>query len=350
MTNKEIKEEFISFLKNREEIFRPVRDNWYNTRCPYCGDTQKNLREGHFYIYIDLENNYKMGYNCFRCGAHGCISDETIDLMGGYQELRQHILVLNSKSKSVDRKQELEEDKLLYFDYKVPTPVRNKKIEYIENRMGLSLGEGDLRDLKIITSLYDFVSENNITKFPFENYYLNALEDHYVGFLSNGNSHILFRDITDKEHKPWLKYPISKESLRNTVFYSIANMVNPYSADELTINLSEGVFDCIGIAYHLKMKRSNCMNIAVAGKKYDLMIYRLIQLGLVGSNITLNVFSDNDSKYGNKENNFHTTMNYYKKALKKYIPLFKKINIYYNVKAKDFGYPKSKISLEKHIL
>ena len=179
---------------------------------------------------------------------------------------------------------------------------------------------------------------------------MNVLEDHYVGFLSNGNSHILFRDITDKESHPWIKYPIQKESLRNIVFYSIKNEIDIFTDKEITINLSEGVMDAIGIAYHFDMQKENIMNISVAGKKYNNIIYKLIGLGLVGSNITVNIFSDNDEMFGNKKNNDHTTLAYYKKALRKYTPLFKKINVYYNMKNKDYGVRKEEISLKKNML
>lgn len=348
--NREIKEEFIRFLEDREEFFKPVHDNWYRTRCPYCGDTQSNLREGHFYINIDLENDYRMGFNCFRCGEHGTINEETIDLMGGYSELKQKIGILNKHSKVLDKRQLMSEDRLLYFDYKLPKPTKGKKIDYVENRLGLSFSEAELGDIKIITSLSDFVQLNKIKEFPFENWQLQRLEDHYVGFLSNGNSHILFRDITDKEHTSWIKYPITKDCMRNMPFYSIASIINPYTSDEITINLSEGVMDAIGVGFHLNQLKENSMNLAVLGKKYELMIYRLIQLGLVGSNITVNIYSDNDKIYGNKKNNFHTTMEYYKKSLKRFCPLFKRINVYYNMKAKDFGYPKEKISIQKNIV
>lgn len=348
--NRDVKIEFLNFLRNREEYFRPVHDNWYRTRCPYCGDTQKNLREGHLYINIDLENNYKMGYNCFRCGAHGPITEETIELMGGDPDLKQKVSVLNKTSKDIGKQYKPEEDKLLYFDFKQPQIIRGKKTEYIENRLGRKFTIDELSDMKVITSLSDFISLNKINKFPFTYQQMNVLEDHYVGFLSNGNSHILFRDITDKESHPWIKYPIQKESLRNIVFYSIKNEIDIFTDKEITINLSEGVMDAIGIAYHFDMQKENIMNISVAGKKYNNIIYKLIGLGLVGSNITVNIFSDNDEMFGNKKNNYHTTLAYYKKALRKYTPLFKRINVYYNMKNKDYGVRKEEISLKKNML
>lgn len=350
MEIQEIKQDFIAFMESRKEVFKPVQNGWYRTRCPYCGDTQKNLREGHFYIKISPYTEYIMGCNCFKCGHHGIITEETIELLGGDQELRQKINILNKKSKKIDKHQIIQEERITYFDYTLPTPVRGKKTDYIENRLGVELSERDLRDFKVITSLYDFISENNITSYPFNTRQLKILEDHYVGFLSNGNSHILFRDITEKEDMSWVKYPITEKSLVNKVFYSIAANIDIFTENEITINLSEGVMDAIGIVKHFHTNTENSMNIALTGKVYDVMLSRLIQLGLVGSNITINIYSDNDEMFGNKKNAYATSMHKYKKTLSKFKPLFKKINIFYNMKSIDYGVSKDKIALSKKIL
>ena len=75
----------------------------------------------------------------------------------------------------------------------------------------------DFRKMKVITSLRDFLIYNNIRKLTCENYVANYLENNYIGFLSSGNSHILFRDITNKNQIRWYKYPITKESSTNRI-------------------------------------------------------------------------------------------------------------------------------------
>lgn len=347
MNIQDIKQDFIVFMENRKEFFKPVQNGWYRTRCPYCGDTQKNLREGHFYIKIDPFNDYIMGCNCFKCGHHGVITEETIELLGGDQEIRQKINILNKNSKKIDKKQVVQEERILYFDYKLPKPKRGKKIDYIEKRLDLDFSEMELSKFKVITSLYDFISENNIKSYPFNVQQLKSLEDHYIGFLSNGNSHILFRDITEKENMSWVKYPISEKSLSNKVFYSVTANIDIFTQEEITINLSEGVMDAIGIVKHFNMDKDNIMNIALTGKSYDVMLSRLIHLGLIGSNITINIYSDNDAMFGNKKNAYTTSMEKYKKTLSKYKALYKKINVYYNMKSIDYGVPRNNIALTK---
>lgn len=352
MINKEIKQTFLLFLENRGVFFKPVHDGWYRTRCPYCGDTQKSLHEGHFYIKINLYDDYVMGFNCFRCGETGVINEETIELMGGSSDLKKDINILNKKSKRINKKQVISQEKLMYFDFKHSFPNRNKpyqdkKIRYIENRLNIDLSDNDISNFKIITSLSDFLKINNIKEYPFERTILNKIESKYVGFLSNGNSHIIFRDITDSEKFFTIKYPITKECMANKIFYSVKNDINIFTKDSITINLAEGVMDIIGVVKHFNQNTENTMNISVTGKYYNIMINRLVQMGFVGSNITINIYSDNDMMFGNSKNAYHTTMEYYKQFLSKYKYLYKGINIYYNMKAKDFGYPKENISIIK---
>lgn len=352
MINEEIKQEFIDFLTNRDVFFKPVHDGWYKTRCPYCGDTEKTLRDGHFYIKINLYDNYAMGFNCFKCGETGVINEETIELMGGDDNLKQDIKILNKKSKRINKKQVISQEKLLYFDFKYSFPDRNKlyqerKLQYIEDRLGIQLSDNDILDFKIITSLSDFLVLNDINWYPFERTILNKIESKYVGFLSNGNSHIIFRDVTDTEKFFTIKYPIKKECMANKIFYSVRGGIDIFTKDDIIINMAEGVMDIMGVVKHFNQNKQNTINISVTGKYYDVMINRLIQMGLIGSNITINIYSDNDEMFNHNKNYYSTTIDCYRKTLSKFKPLYNKINIYYNIKAKDFGYPKEKISIIK---
>ena len=168
----------------------------------------------------------------------------------------------------------------------------------------------------------------------------------YIGFLSSGNSHILFRDVTDTHKDAWVKYPIDKESSKNKVWYGLACEVDIFTEDDITINLCEGVMDIIGIKSHLGMSGTNIMNIAVTGQNYNSLILHLIAIGLVGGNVTLNIFSDNYKVYSDN-NNKASTEKFHRKYLERYKPLYKNINLYYNMKSKDYGVKKEEIALRK---
>ena len=125
--------------------------------------------------------------------------------------------------------------------------------------------------------------------------------------------------------------------------------LNLFEDREITINLSEGVMDAIGVAYHFGYKDANALNIATTNKYYDSMMFRLVDMGFIGSHITVNIWSDNDDDFNNKKSN-NTSTEYYRNIIGKYKPLFKEINIYHNIKSKDYGVRKDNIILKKERL
>ena len=350
MTSKEIKERFINFLYSRGDYFRPVSDVMYNIRCPLCGDTQKNYNEGHLYIKIDTETDFGMPFICFKCNESGVINGHMLDeLLCDDPELKLGINQLNKRFKNYDKKG-INEDCPISFDYEIPDRERDeRKIGYVEGRLGVHFTDEDCKNMKMVTSIYDFLVHNEIKKTAFSKEVMMFLQKDYVGFLSNGNSHILLRDVTDTHKYPWIKYPITKQSQKNKIFYAMSTEIDLFANKDITINLSEGVMDALGIAYHFGYKDQNALNIATTNKYYDAMMFRLIDMGFIGSHITVNIWSDNDDDFNRKKSN-NTSTEYYRKILSKYKPVFKEINVYHNIKSKDYGVIKDNIILKKERL
>lgn len=342
MSFQDTKQKFLYFLYNRGEYIRRVNDKEYQTRCPFCGDSIHTLNTGHLYINIDVDDPYNMPYFCFKCQSSGVVNPELLDVMGNDdQDLRNSIHTLNVRGKS--KKSYDKENKFMYFDRVLPENTKYlNKIKYVEDRLQIEISNEEITKMKLITSLYDFLVANNITSSPFKKDIRVMLEKDYVGFLSSGNSHILFRDITEKNKYKWIKYPIEPDSKKNRVFYSFSDEIDLFTKDEITINLAEGVMDVIGVAYHFESDKDNVMNIAVCGQNYNTNIRHLVDLGLFGSNVTLNLYLDNDEMYNKKAKKIKP-MTY----LETYKPLFKSVNKFINLKAKDYGIPKQDIILKK---
>lgn len=349
MTNRETKLELINALENRGIYFKQVNDVEYRTRCPFCGDSDKEWT-GHLYIRINPEDDFNPVFHCFKCEESGYINADNLSTFDIDDiNLKSNLSILNKTSKRADNKNIIAESRNRYFDYKLPDVQRGKKTEYIENRLGIKFNDEDFKRMKMVTSLREFLIKNEVKKLTCPQEMAFKLEDHYVGFLSFGNSHILFRDITNREKIKWIKYPITEASKENRLFYSMAASIDVLSTESLTINLAEGVLDTLSACYNLGFDDSNTMHISVSGKYYDRLLLHLIDLGLVGSNITVNIFSDNDYMYNEKNNN-PTTIGYYRKLLKNYKHLYGQVNVYFNLAGKDIGVPKDKISLKKYIL
>lgn len=349
MTNRQTKLDLIDALTSRGIYFKQVNDVEYRTRCPFCGDSD-NINTGHLYIRINPDDDFNVVYHCFKCEESGIITAEDLSTFDIEDiSLKSGLLTLNKTAKKVDNKGISTQQKIIYFDYTIPEFSRNAKTVYIENRLGLHLNDDDFRKAKVITSLKQFLIHNNIKSLMCNKHIAQKLEDSYVGFLSFGNSHILFRDITGKEEFRWVKYPITKESKNNRIFYSMEASIDPLTTETLTINLAEGVLDTLSACFNLGFNNPNTMNISVSGKYYDRLLLYLVDLGIVGSNVIVNIFSDNDEMY-NKKNKNPTTINYYNNLLKKYKYLYGEVNVYYNLLGKDIGVPRQEIKLKHYKL
>ena len=351
MTNKQIKEDVIAALFNRGVYTKQVDGVEYRTRCPYCGDSQKNLNTGHLYIRIDPDDNFPMVWNCFKCDEHGIVNSDLLSMLEiDNVALRSNVIALNKTSDKMKAYKFLNNTKTIFFDYTLPEIIRGDKTKYIEDRLGLALNDDDLREMKVITSFREFLIQNNIKQLLCESNVAFQIEDHYVGFLSYGGSHILFRDITGKEYFRWIKYPITMESKGCRIFYSMEAQVDLFTDDDITINLSEGVLDCLSGCLNLDHHNPNTMNIAVCGKQYTSVLSYLTEIGFVGSNIHINIYADNDAQFNKKKNNVPTDINYFKKIMRKHKYLYGSVNVYYNTLSKDIGVPRQEISLKKYRL
>lgn len=347
MTNKEIKLKFLRQLQSRDIWVNKVNDVQYLTRCPFCGDSA-NPNHGHFYIRINLEDNSNMVYYCHKCPARGIITKDTCERLDiDDVDMLSDIIMLNKTADKVDTKQIMGES-FHVFDYRLPKPIYNYKIQYIENRLGIRLTEEDAVKLKIIPSFYAFLEENKINELTCSPGIAKILEENYVGFLSYGNSHILFRDVTGRMEYSWFKYPISRKSSENRLFYSISSQIDPFTQEPITINLCEGVMDAASICYNLGYNGKNTITIAVAGKYYEPIIRFIIGLGLFGSNVSINVFADNDAMFNKKNKAKDTDIDFYRKIFKNSKYLFKSVKVYYNLKEKDCGVRKEQIVLKEY--
>lgn len=346
-----VKNEVIEFLRKNKQRFKgPGNDDNYIIECPYCGDSI-SANHGHFYIKINPRDNSAMKYNCFRCPAGGIVTKDVLERLGfSDKSILDSVDILNRNAPVRDIKQYMSEGTVLKFDHRLPAiDMKSKKLEYLQKRMGMTFSERELNDMKVITSLKEFLWENKLEEITCHPYVARLLEEKYIGFLSFGNSYILFRDVTDTQKYLWVKYPITRASKDSACFYSMYSQVDPFCNDDITINLSEGVMDTLGVAYHLDGLSGRQINIAVGGKGYEKIIRTLIQLGFVGDNITIRIFSDNDAQF-NKKAVPETTLESYRKLFNDRKKLFKKITVTFNLLSKDFGVSKSKISTKSFTL
>lgn len=349
--NKDIKKMIIDALYNREGYIKQTQNdkNEYVLRCPYCGDSQKNLNTGHFYIHIDPEDNSPIVYHCFKCDISGILNNSLLDELGISDiNLKSAVEKLNKSSDSKEYSKYIKGADFLYFKYNIPKKYSHKKkIQYLEDRLGIEFTKDMLRECKVITSLKDFLLENNIPNVMCRKSEANMIEDCYIGFLSYGSSHIIFRKVDEKAYGyRWIKYPITKNSSKNRIFYSIESLIDIYTKDTIEVNLTEGILDILSVKYNLQHNKDNTINISVCGKGFKTILGYLINLGIVGNNVKVNIFADNDDEFNSKSTN-NTDLLFFKKVFSKLKYVYNSVYVYYNKNEKDVGVPLNQIILQK---
>jgi hypothetical protein len=297
-------------------LFKNVTgSSWRRLReCPFCGDSK-----WHMYVKIDLTSDDIVGYNCFKCNAHGYVNDKFL------------------KSLNID----LEVPKVAGgtrringdggVSTKVPTVNVNEYdnidgvCRYINERVGHVPTLGELQAFQYV---------GNPKKYAME--YLgmddiNNIRNRYWFQMTNGN--IIGRYGNDNTEMRWLKYHTNK--CKSTGLYKIAVPID--LGLDINVMISEGVMDSIGLYYNYHGCTNN-IYLSVMGKDYVKGIKYILNKGIFGKSVNIMIFKDKDVDI-NKI--------YIPWTLKK---MFKSVSIYENMMAKDFGVCESEYDVCKVIM
>lgn len=331
---------FCKLTTKRDEI---------NIRCPFCGDSQKDLHKGH--LYINTKPPFK--YYCQRCQSSGVINSYFLKKL---QIVNSNLLSnidkdLFNYQKNYNNKYKNEfklfNNKTLNF---IPTNYgekEEKRLLYFINRLGIEINEEDLNKYRIILNFDNFFKNNNIdlskrfeTKYKvnYEKLNYEKIKKYCIGFLSMDKSTINCRSIDEKESGfRYKQFTIFPNNINSKKIYSINNKID-LSLPCHNIILSEGVMDIIGIYNHIFNKNNDYIYMANNGKNYITTLDYLSSLSLLNANIT--IFSDKD-----------VPINEYQYIMEKcLLAKFNGLNIYYNKLSKDYGVTKNKIKLSEKLI
>lgn len=318
----------------------------FTCRCPFCGDSRSDQFTTSFYINMDPSSEQFLLYHCFRanCGANGIVNDEFFDIIGynDRKTIKDINEYLNTKSVNVGGKYRSRTSKQLYNAINTQSKVSEKKLHYINKRLGLNLGYQDLYDLKINLSMAELLKMNEITVLPDREFWYSKLNDYGIAFISAYNDYLIIRDVSKSNllGKRYTNVNIFDKYDNVTKAYCIPAEIDLISPEPTVINISEGAFDIISIKYNLNIDRKypNQIFLAACGSNLISTIKSYIeQYGLI--NCRINIFSDSDVKK-EKYNPLY--------KLKPYLQKFD-VTVYYNdMKGeKDFGVPKERIKIIK---
>lgn len=284
-------------------------------------------------------------YHCFNCERRGVLTNQMLqEIAGGRADLVAKVNIdainreiLNSPGNVKVNK--WKNNKVVKVSIPPLYADKNsmRKAKYIFERLGRIIDPADFAGIKIIWSLQRFLKENHFRE---KGEYGWLLEKDYVGFLSVNNDFIIFRDITNTHKMRYVKYNIFGMYDNSQCFYSIPGRVDLLSTKDLHIKIAEGTFDTLSILYNVEDNhRENTIYLSSSNADFYTPLLHYFQKGLVGSNIFIDIYKDNDSK-----------INYpmLKKRLKPYLTNISNTSVYYNgfPDEKDFGVPKERIQVE----
>jgi len=304
-------EEF--FRKNN--CYKVTAEGSINTRCPFCGDSQKPhhlINYGQAYIFKD-------GYfKCFRCGKYTTAQEAIIKIAQNLkieppQEILNQFKITSIKyiMKSTKKYDYYEQTEKTYKDYSF-------KIKYLKERIGDNISIDFINRFKIILDL-DPYHEHINKKFK------NIKPNEYVGFLSYDSKRIVLRKITDD-----IRYRYLSLAIEPTYDFYSSNDLPQLFFDTKTVVIGEGVFDILN-----KTTRELFTGAYVASLSKTSIISAIRQIFmkfLLKFNVIILKDRDVDINY----------LRFIKKSVSDFTTSFK---VYENLAGKDFG--ENKIILNK---
>jgi len=294
-------------------------------------------------MYIELTPPFR--FHCFKCETSGVLNSESLRDLGIYNtDLSIALITANKTYKQYSGIQQISFKRKSLLNTPVNSDAAFRSVNYFNSRYKSSFSNEDLTSkFKVVTDAYEFFKENSISP-PKGQYEF----DKAIGFISADSSHIIFRDISGTQEKRYYNLNLIGDFGIGSIskMYTISNNIDAMK-DEMTLVISEGIFDIIGVYKHFYngLSENNMIFAAACGKAYNAVILNYIHMGFLNLNII--IYSDAD-----------VDISFYEK-LKENSPYlkFSKITIYYNSLydpetgfGKDYGVPVDEIKLKKVII
>ena len=311
----------IEAIRQKVDVFYKINTNEYRIRCPICGDSQSNPRDAHCYIKCSDDPSEPLLYNCFKCNAHGRVSmkflrklhigEDIIKLMENNRFARVNWAKANSSS-------------IVLGEPNIESP----QVRYIESRLGPGFTPEDYARFNIVwdmDNIYPYITETRI-KHTMPN------NNDSITFISEDRSLLLSRSfLSGGKQSQWRKVRIMPGS--NKSFYTIKTTSDICGAEEVVVNIAEGIFDILS-AYK-NFPTEGGAYIATLGSDYISALDFIISKGFIGKNIVIRIYIDNGIDEKRLE-----------RALQRYKWLFNSIYLVRNILEKDIGTNSKQISLK----
>lgn len=320
------------FIKeNKKPSYLTTNKKEISIRCPYCGDSRKNKSSTH--LYIELRSPFK--FYCHKCNTGGVLNNQTLRDFGIFnQDIATAISAHKTKLKFKNLNLSTQTRKFKQPELVVVESESSKKaVEYFNQRYNSNYDNDYIvNKFKAITDADEFFKKNNIKPNGFYNF------KDAIGFLSSDGTHIVFRDISGKAKTRYFNLNLDQsENETSNKIYNLRSSIDILQ-EKITLVITEGIFDIIGVYEHFYKGTENEKNTifaAACGKSYNAVILNYIRKGFL--DLDIKIYSDNDVPITFLKDIKNASI--YQKNLS--------IEVFYNKKEKDFGVPKDQIELQR---
>lgn len=316
MINKDL---YANFLLSRMPRAKPASGRKEIVcQCRYCDD-----KHAHMYLNIPNGSDTPLMFYCQRCNTRGFVTPEKLMEWNVYDDnIAQEIIEHNKKISKTSSKYSNREVYILFNNYINKDKLSSKKLEYLNNRLGVNLTYDDCMNLKIVLNLHDLLNSNkHITTLTRHESIVNELDINFLGFISLDNAFVALRRLVEEGKvyksidKRYVNYSIFNKFENIERFYTIPTVVNLAQPDRVKLHVAEGPMDILSIYLNLR-NREPGLYTSVSGSNYFNLIKHFM-LSMKLSYIEVHIYPDND-KQGSDNN-----MKYISDQLSKiYIPTY----------------------------
>ena len=320
---------FIDYLKSYLGDNVKISGKNIISPCPFHNEHLEQNKK-HYHLFISRE------LPAFHCFHSDC------NKSGSIRKLCEKLEGKDSSEKYIDKEKIKETQK---HDIKLSIPAEKKKVTlpdlredyfklkslYTKGRLKYSVS--NLKSVKgLIFDSDKFINENQIKLDNRLARVKDYLQTNFVGFLTENESVVIFRNIDEMSDFKFFKLFI--HDTRFLDYYKLFG--GNYNSNHVIIG--EGIFDIYNeqIYDYTTLKKDVKLYAAALSTSYDSLIKSLVFNEKI-YRINVSILSDRG-----------IDLNYYKKIKKFNSHIIDKMTVYYNRNAKDFG--ESSVAIEKFIL
>jgi len=319
---------FLTYLKDFVGDRVKVSSKNITIPCVFCGEHREQKK--HYHLNISLEAPM---IHCFHadCNKSGSIAKLCNKLEGK-----------DTSEKFIDKdKIKIQEKTNIKFSTKIEKkeliiPDLNEdqfklKSLYLKGRLRYAIQ--NLKNIKgLIFDIYKFIDENKIKLDDRLLKVKGYLQTNFIGFLTDQESLIIFRNIDSNSEFKHFKLFI--DQTRFLDYYKLLG--GNYNSNHIII--AEGIFDIFNehIFDYTSLRKDVKLYAAGLSTSYDSLIKSIVFNEKI-YRLDVSILSDRG-----------IDLNYYKKIKRNNSHIIDKMNVYYNKTAKDFG--DSPVCIEKFIL